>query len=318
LRNCKALILKSSLRAKDRFKAEKLFKDLIEEYGDDLTVIECFIQLCDLLLFELKITNDVEVLKEIEYYVNRLLRVSEKSNSYWILGETYLLQAKLALIKLDLTEARRLLTGAQKIAEKYNLPYLAMRISHEHDELLKELGQWEYFKQTKASLEKRMQLSRLSEHMDLMAKKRIVEPKELLDEDPVFILIIAEGGVPIFSQSFKEAWSFEDHLFGGFLTAINTFSDEIFSKGLDRASFGEYTVILKSVPPFLVCYIFKGQSYQAQQKMRYFTESIVNEKKIWQTFHNFYKTNREVQLDDLPLLKHLITQVFIDKTISLG
>ena len=209
LRNCRALILKSSLRAKDRVKAEKLYKDLIDEYGDDLTVIECYIQLCDLLLFELKITNDVEVLKEIEYYVNRLLRVSEKSNSYWILGETYLLQAKLALIKLDLIEARRLLTGAQRIAEKYNLPYLAMRISNEHDELLKELGKWEDFKQTKASLEKRMQLSRLSEHMDLMAKKRIVEPKELLDEDPVFILIIAEGGVPIFSQSFEEECSIQ-------------------------------------------------------------------------------------------------------------
>jgi len=59
----------------------------------------------------------------------------EKSNSFWILGETYLLQAKLALISLNLEEARRLLTKGQRIVEKYELNHLAIKISNEHDEV---------------------------------------------------------------------------------------------------------------------------------------------------------------------------------------
>lgn len=61
-------------------------------------------------------------------------------------------------------------------------------------------------------------------------------------------------------------------IIGGYLTAINQFGDEIFSEGLDRAKYGEYTVLMKSVDPFLVCYLFKGQSFLAKQKLAYFAD----------------------------------------------
>lgn len=57
-----------------------------------------------------------------------------------------------------------------------------------------------------------------------------------------------------------------------YLTAINQFGDEIFSEGLDRAKYGEYTVLMKSVDPFLVCYLFKGQLFLAKQKLAYFAD----------------------------------------------
>jgi len=40
-------------------------------------------------------------------------------------------------------------------------------------------------------------------------------------------LITSEARTPIFSKSFIEEFSFQDHLWGGFLTAFNSFSDEI-------------------------------------------------------------------------------------------
>ncbi|KKN25761.1 hypothetical protein LCGC14_0881460 [marine sediment metagenome] len=70
---------------------------------------------------------------------------------------------------------------------------------------------------------------------------------------------------------------------------------------------------MKLIPPFSVCYLFKGQTYRAQQKMKHFTESILNEKKIWQTLHDFYRTNREVQSKDIPSLEPLLTDIFINK-----
>ncbi|MEE9378755.1 MAG: hypothetical protein V3V33_12055 [Candidatus Lokiarchaeia archaeon] len=47
---------------------------------------------------------------------------------------------------------------------------------------------------------------------------------------------------------------------------------KFFLEGLDRAKYGEYTVLMKSVDTFLVCYLFKGQSFLPKQKLAYFAD----------------------------------------------
>jgi len=315
----KALLLKTSHRAIKRGKAEEILKQLLEDENVSYEIRSMvLLTLCELLLTELHITNEVEVLEEIKPLITQLLDLSEKSHSFWILGETYLLQAKLALISLNLAEARRFLTQGQEIAEKYGLSLLARKISNEHDKLLKQLSMWENLKESKASLNERMELARLNEQMENMVRKRAIEVPELSDEEPVFILIVSEGGRPIFSQSFIEDQKFEDHLLGGFLSAINSFIGEVFSEGLDRASFGEHTLLMNPVPPFFICYVFKGQSYSAQQRIRYFIEELQDDKNAWQTFNKFNQVNREIQLKDIPSLEPLINEIFIRKTIHLN
>ncbi|MHA2391901.1 MAG: hypothetical protein ACXAEX_08015 [Promethearchaeota archaeon] len=151
-----------------------------------------------------------------------------------------------------------------------------------------------------------------------MIKRRIVEVSELSDEQPVLLLIVSEGGTPLFSQSFVEHEDFEDHLFGGFFTAINSFINEKFSEGLDRAIFGEHTLLMNSVSPFFICYVFKGQSYSAQQRIGIFIEKIKDDEFIWQKFENFYQTNQEIQIKDVPSLEPLISKVFIERSINLN
>ena len=311
----KALLLKTKPRISNLAKAQKLLKEVIEE---DARPIIAIINLCDILLVDLRNTNDLEVLDELNQFIGQLLEIAEKTHSYWILCETYLLQAKLALISLDLKEARRLLTQAQQITEKYGLTLLAIKISNEHDELLKKLDVWENLKDSDISLAERMELARLNEQMGQMIRKREVELPDLPDEDPIVLLIISKGGRPIFSESFVEEWAFEDHLFGGFLTAINSFSDEMFSEGLNRANFGEYTIIMNSLSPFLVCYLFKGQSYLAQQRVKKFIDFIKKDKNIWKTFNEYNQTCRVVQLEDVPLLGSMITEIFLEKSIPLN
>ncbi|MHA2120370.1 MAG: hypothetical protein ACW990_04095 [Promethearchaeota archaeon] len=154
--------------------------------------------------------------------------------------------------------------------------------------------------------------------MKSMIQKRVVKPSDISDEDPVIILFISEAGIPIFSQSFIKEWSFQDHLFGGFLTAVNSFSNEMFSKGLDRASFGEYTLFMNAASPFLVCYLFKGQSYYAQHRVRYFIDKLQSNQDVWQTFEKYYRLSQEIQLKDIPSLAPLIKEIFIDKKIILS
>ncbi|MGB5912357.1 MAG: hypothetical protein WBH31_14280, partial [Promethearchaeia archaeon] len=308
----KALLLKTKPRLSNLAKAEELLKEVIEE--DDWQII-AIINLCDILLIDLRNTNDMEVVDEIKDYIGQLLNIAEKTHSYPLQAEAYLLQAKFALISLNLEEARRLLTQGQKIAEKYGLSLLARKISNEHDELLKRLDMWENLKDSDISLAERIELTRLNEQMGQMIRRRELELPDLLEEDPIVLLIISEGGNPLFSHSFAKEWSFEDHLFGGFLTAVNNFSNEMFSKGLDRAIFGEFTLLMKAATPFLVCYLFKGQSYLAQQRIRYFVDNIRTNNNIWQGLNKFYQTNQEIQLKDIPSLEPVISEIFIDKII---
>ncbi|MFX1481139.1 MAG: tetratricopeptide repeat protein, partial [Promethearchaeota archaeon] len=313
----KALILKTSTRAINRGKAEEFLKQLLELDPAYEFKIGTLINLSDLLLIELKMTNDKDVLLEINNYISQLIEIAEKSGSYHVLGESYLLQAKLALILLDFKKARQSLTQGQQIAEKFGLHSLAMEISNEHDELLAHLNRWKKIEDQKTTLPERMELARLNEQMENMVQNRAIEAPELSDEEPILLLIVSEGGTPIFSKTFSEDQPFEDHLFGGFLSAINSFMDEMFSEGLDRATFGEHTLLIDSISPFFSCYIFKGQSYSAQHRIRYFLDKLTNDKKIWQVFEKYYQMNQEIQLKDIPSLELLIKKIFIDKTISL-
>ena len=315
----KAMVLKTSPRIIKRGKAEEMLKRLLEDENAIYeTRYRALLALCEMLLTELRMTNDLEVLDELNKFIIQLLKIAEESHSYWIMGETYLLQAKLALISLNLNEARQLLTQGQQIADKYGLKLLAIKISNEHDDLLKQLNMWENLKESTSSLKERMEFARLNEQMENMIRKRAVEVPELLDEEPVLLLIVSEGGRPIYSQSFKKDQSFEDYLFGGFFTTINSFIKEKFSEGLDRVSFGEHTLLMNSVPPFFICYIFKGQSYLAQQRVRYFIDKIQNDEPVWQIFKDFHNLNREIELKDIPSLEPLIKEIFMDKTIPLN
>ena len=312
----KALILKSSLRARDRIKAEDIFKELAMDNTilSDIR-IQAIIHLSDLYLTELRMTNDPEIINEIYPYIQELLKITEEQHLYLYLAETHLLQAKLSLLTLDLKKAKRFLTQAQKIAESYGLKRIAMKVSYEHDELLRQTKMWESVKTSTLSLSDRLELTGLNEQMENMVKRRMIEVPEFSDEEPVLLLIVSEGGVPFFRKSFIEDKFYEDHLFGGFITSINAFINNTFSEGLNRASFGKYTLLIKSIAPFLVCYIFKGASYYALQRVKLLISKIESNEEVWQTLQHFFQTNRIIQKEDIPSLNMMINKIFIEKSI---
>ncbi|MFX1326377.1 MAG: hypothetical protein ACFE8N_15615, partial [Promethearchaeota archaeon] len=312
----KALILKTSSRIRDKAKAEELLKEIIETdtIAFDLVIL-AYIHLCEILLMEYRLNNDSEIFVELNHYIAKLLFIAEKQHSYYVFCETFILKAKLALLNFDTKSARLFLTQAQKIAESYSMKRLAMKISFEHDELLKQLDLWEKLKESEAPLTERWKFARLSKQMARMVKKQAVKVPELSDEESVFLLIISEGGEPIFSQKFSEDRSFEDHLFGGFLTTIDYFIKETFSEGLDRAMFGDYTLLMKSIPPFFISYIFKGDSYYALKRVSYFVDHIQKKEDIWEKLLKVNQTSQSISGKDIPSLDHLIRETFIEKSV---
>lgn len=308
----KALLLKANPRARNLSEAEKILKQAVEE---DIVLyeahIDALLNLCDLILLDLRNTNDLEIVSELNPYISRLLDIAEENNSYPLIVEIKLLQARLALLTFDITNARKLLSKAQQIAEKYGLNRLTIKISIEHDDLLKQIDLWEGLKNSDSPLTERLRLTGLEEEMKRLIQKRTVDVPILIEEDPLLLLVMTEGGIPAFSHAFSKDWKFSDDLLSGFLTSFDSISKAVFSEGLDRAKFGDHTILIYPLRNFLVCYLFKGQSYYAKKKLGYFTDNIKGTSSVEQIFKNFLKDFHTIQLNENPNLEELIKKSFL-------
>ena len=313
----KALVFKKKGRIRNRTQAELLLKQITEnEIVTPQLYLLSLVNLCELFLEELRMTNNSEVLDDLNPLIIRILKVAENQNAYLWLAETKLLKGKLALIQMDIEKAKQLFTDAQRIAELHGLNLLALKISNEHDNLLEQLNVWDNLKISNAPISERIELASFDGVIDRMQGKRTLEPLKLTPETPVLLLIIAEGGIPLLSNTFTEELSFEDDLISSFLSAFNTFSGELFSKGLDRAKFGEYTILMQTIESYSICYLFKGQTYIAKQKISQFSDRVQDSKIIWDALNKFYNNSQMIQLKDLPELEIIINEIFIPKTVS--
>ncbi|MFX0041208.1 MAG: hypothetical protein ACFFCY_18180, partial [Promethearchaeota archaeon] len=62
---------------------------------------------------------------------------------------------------------------------------------------------------------------------------------------------------------------------------------------------------------FLICYLFKGQSYYAKQKLGYFADHLKATSSVEQIFTNFLKNFHTIQLKKYPILEELIKESFM-------
>ena len=112
----KALILKTSPRIINKGKAQEILKQILEDEDSNYELIVIsLLDLCELLLFELNATNEPQILDEFQSYLSRLINIVKKGRSYWLLAETYLLQARVSLLTLNMNKARRLFANLNNL-----------------------------------------------------------------------------------------------------------------------------------------------------------------------------------------------------------
>jgi len=311
-----AVILKTSTRIRDKAKAEEIFQEIIEEDVVDYSItIVALLNFAELLLDELRITGDTEVLAMLKTITLSLLDVSKRHNSYLLLAKTYWLQSHLALINLDLNKARSLLTQAQFIADDKGLWRLARKISSEHDVLLSQTDKWEALVEKDAPMIERLELAQLSNVMLRMIQNGELTPPKMLNEEPVLLLILAEGGIPLFFKNYHTEEQLNSYLIGGFLSAINSFSKETFSVegSIERIKHNEFTMLTKSFEPFLFCYIMKGQTYAAMQKLEGFVYSITSSVTISNQLLKVVKTSKPLNLESSKVIEDIAVNIFPSK-----
>lgn len=170
----KAEMLKKMPQKIKRLKAKKILKQIIdEEHPFSGLYYPALIDLCDLYLTELRETNDLKALDEIQPYITQLKDIANNQQAFWLVVEVFSLQAKLKLLNFQFKEAQILLNQALDTAEKYGLNRLTKRITTEQDELSKNFIRWEKMKVSGANISERMGLARIDEQIKILLRKRI-------------------------------------------------------------------------------------------------------------------------------------------------
>jgi tetratricopeptide (TPR) repeat protein len=172
----KALILKSSSLKSDQIRAREILKEIIGKKIPFLfeTSVRALFNLCDMLLTELHDTSNLELLDQIQFYINQILDIAKNQKLYWLLVESYLLEVKLDLLILDMKKARETLTQAQKIAEKYSMNQLIKRLSIEEEKLLNQSKKWQKLKDSHKAIIDLSNITPLKEQLRYMLKKRFI------------------------------------------------------------------------------------------------------------------------------------------------
>ncbi|MHA1673559.1 MAG: tetratricopeptide repeat protein [Promethearchaeota archaeon] len=306
-----ALYLKKNLRVKNVYLAQKILRDIANEaiIKHELTV-EALINLCDLLIFELRISNEEEILVELTQTMNKLLVIAKELHSYYLWSEINFFKAKLALISFDLKLAREYLVKAQNLAEDQGLTQLAIKISNEHDTILEQEQTWEKFKKNPPKFEERVQMANMEDNLSRIKRQGIVVSEEVTPESPVMITILNEAGPTIYTYQFEGDLEVNDQLLGGVLAAFDSFSAKIFEGVLERAKFGDYNILVSKMSPFIVSYIYRGQSYGAQQNFHKLTDILKFDTLIWDSLNEAISHGNLLSSDRIPALNAQIQKLF--------
>ena len=163
----KALILKSSKRLKDKMDAQKMFEALLQQETGirpwHLYVV-VVINLCELLLEELKLYGEPEVLAEIEALISQLQITAQDQFQYSTIVEILILRAKLELLNGQLQDAQNLLDKAHAITHDKGLTQLQRQIEQEQQQLEADFVTWTELVAKNAPMQERIQQAQLDKY----------------------------------------------------------------------------------------------------------------------------------------------------------
>lgn len=156
----KAIIKEFESSLKSQVEAQELYRKIIKENNSYIVITkDAAINLCNLLLFELKIFQNEKTLLEIKELIKNLYKLAQKSKSDWWLVETLLIDSKMALLEVDINKAENLLNNAKNISERKFYMALVTRVHAEEVQLKKKKELWKEIALKESTFSERIELS---------------------------------------------------------------------------------------------------------------------------------------------------------------
>lgn len=305
-----AVILKSSERAMKKIKAQGIFQQIVDQpmVNHTLTTF-ALLNLCELLIMELRTTGNEAILVEVKDLAKHLLEIAQDQHSFILFAETCLLLSKIASLEMHAKESEILLYQAEITAIEKGMRKLEHKAVRERDALLDQSTKWNDLNARNGSLTERLELTQLEDLIVAMIKRRAFGYDEE-EEEAMLLLILTASGHPVYSYCFAGEKEYNEQLIAGFLSAFATFSEEALaaSGSVERITYEDCTLIVKQKGDLNFGYMFRGESFGVVQKVNKFMESIRGRTTIWD------KLRAEGEkLDDAThdLLNELVAGIFV-------
>ncbi len=264
-----ALFLRSYIDKESKKKAKQILIELVDqEITYYQTTERAYLNLCDILLEEIRDSNNLQLLEELREYTKRLAIIATMRDSHLLLIELHFLQSKIFILELKVEEAFELLELAQEIAREKGLVRLEILLSNEYDILLNQLDVWEDFTQHLPTLEDRLEYTHIETLLNNMIRKWINYADVHYDsESPCYFIMSNKGGAVLYSDSYSSL-PFDPEKISNIQKKIQHICDEKRADNkIVRFRFQEYSCLLKTEQNLNICYVFMGNSYLPLKKM---------------------------------------------------
>jgi tetratricopeptide (TPR) repeat protein len=294
--------------------SKKILLDLVSKHDVDHGVsTDAILNLCELLLIELSMTEDMSILIQTKGLIAQLTEIASYKNLHSLLAETYLLQAQLALIEIKIDDAKHFISNAQQLAEERGLKRLAIIISNEYDLLLDKLDQWDNFTGKLPTIAEKLELTHIEQILNQMIKKRMIDTSYAVKEEeyPIMLFILDTSGTILYNENFDE--QLEEQDIAQFLEVLREVKSEECRDIIQRNRFQEFTYLTKNIDSFLFSYVFEGKAYSSVKKMKSFLDEIKDPSPIWDILRNSEDTGQPISVLNRMALSQKINAIFSRK-----
>ncbi|MDH5403495.1 MAG: tetratricopeptide repeat protein, partial [Candidatus Heimdallarchaeota archaeon] len=265
----KALKLKGSSNLNEVIAARIVFMNFIADELVDWDLIHfALINICEILLTELKIFQDPEILIMLQYFAKKLLQSTKKQNAFPLLCLMYMFTAQLLIIELDFENAMKYLLQADFIAEEMELNYYRNLVTYAYDNLLDNKDEIERFGNDINKFPIMIEILDIENFLKNMYHQYFDE-NEILKEKPIFILLINNDFTTVYSKSFQEDTDINYSLIGSFLmaTKINLEQASLHDDELNVIKYQQNTILFEVINSITLCYCYHGSTIRARQTL---------------------------------------------------
>ena len=145
---------------------KKTFQTIADEKDVPLRLaVHAMLNLCELLIDELKIYGEEEVLEQVRSLLNRINDLALEQHVTPVIVQSLILQAKFSLVEGNAQQADQLLEKAKLTAAERGFELLGTKASEEQKQLHRELNKWITINQSSAPLKERLELVRMSDYI---------------------------------------------------------------------------------------------------------------------------------------------------------
>lgn len=297
----KALILSKSINVNDKVKAKQLLNELQENHVVmDIWIYSMKINI-SLLIEEYIAFGREDIIQHANFLLDKIDTYYSGMTKYYY--ENYIYKARIKVVCGDFKGALKHLDYIISKASANKQGLLQLQAHVERLKIFEKLAEIKKIYESNIDLFNDIGDNNLNESN----QNRYLENN---NEIPIILFILDGGGIIRFRYEFNEILKLNPNLVASLLSAINSFAEEAFGmkSNLDRISYHDYEVIIKTENDFQYCYIYKGDTSYAEAKLSTFS-------KEFQLSDHFKYISNPYNIDPIPVsdaTKLLIYDSFIN------